>query len=267
MGENSKIAWTDATWTVTTGCQAVSSGCARCYAATMTKRLAAMGLPEYQGLLGDSGHFNGNVRLLPKNLDKPLHWKKPRMIFVDSMSDLFHEAVPFEFIDRVFAMMKRCGQHVFQVLTKRPERMAAYLQTLKIAWPLPNVWLGTSVENQTALDARWGHLRAYPAAIRFLSIEPLLGPLDLRAKWVQGWGTDDWIICGCESGPKRRPCEPEWIRSIVDQCAAAGVSCFVKQFPLARHRKGNPAPHAVSHDPAEWPEWARVRQFPEVSHA
>ena len=262
---STNISWTDETWTVTTGCKPLSAGCAQCYAATMTRRLAAMRLPEYQGLLGKSGHFNDQVRCLPRNLDKPLHWRKPRRVFVDSMSDLFHPDVPFSFIDRVFSCMAACRRHTFQVLTKRPERMADYLATGKTnvlinggGFPLPNLWIGSSVENQAVADERILQLLQCPAAVRFLSCEPLLGAVTIPGPLGNLFGdfrrsTVDWVIVGCESGPRRRPCDPAWIRSIVDQCAAADVPCFVKQMSI----NGK-----VSRDPAEWPKWAQVQEFP-----
>jgi protein gp37 len=203
----SKIQWTEETWNPVVGCTPVSPGCLNCYAATLAPRLAAMGQPQYAGLTvrmtdtrGDTrAVFNGTVRCVDEALDKPLRRKKPTMYFVCSMGDLFHKAVPFEFIDRVFAVMALCPQHTFQVLTKRPERMAEYLnQPASLAfrrvcaaisdmgyrpttgtWPLAHVWLGTSAEDQTRLDERVPHLLRCPAAVRFLSCEPLLGALEL----------------------------------------------------------------------------------------
>ena len=186
MSDKSNISWTDASWQVTAGCTKVSPGCANCYAATMAKRLRAMGLPAYQNVVTDKGQWTGWVGCLPGNLPIPLHWRKPRRIFVDSMSDLFHPSVPFEFLDRVFGVMALCPRHTFQLLTKRPERMATYFsfnnrqvaimdaierdtgaQISGTLWPLPNVWLGTSVENQAAADARIPTLLTIPAAVRF----------------------------------------------------------------------------------------------------
>lgn len=221
MAENSKIEWCEKTWNPVVGCTRASAGCDHCYAVGMTKRLEAMGHAKYAGLVGN-GHFNGVVRTVPEDLDKPLKWKKPAVIFVNSMSDLFHKSVPFEFIDQVFAVMALCPQHTFQVLTKRPERMAEYLSQrrdighfmsechmerngvikAKAAdyddlkngwqhcsaaheWPLNNVWLGTSCENQETADERIPHLLKCPAAVRFLSLEPLLGPVDL-SPWILG---------------------------------------------------------------------------------
>lgn len=293
----SKIEWTEKTWNPVVGCTPVSSGCLNCYAATMARRLEGMGVAEYQprrldrdgrnvtglpGLQDESDRtvriaevkggravFTGDVRTVPDRLPDPLHWRKPALIFVNSMSDLFHESVPFEFIDRVFAVMALCPQHTFQVLTKRPERMAEYLtsmdgrdmmrlgaasaamdtgrqfDTLAYRWPLPNVWLGTSVENQATADERIPHLLRCPAAVRFLSCEPLLGAVDLglrsclmgnRGGLINVDGQIgrlpgiDWVIVGGESGPHARPCDVAWVRSVVGQCRAAGVPCFVKQL-------------------------------------
>jgi protein gp37 len=288
----SPIEWTEETWNPLAGCSAVSKGCTNCYAAVMTKRLAAMGQAKYSGLLNSSGHFNGKINFDEAALSIPLKRKKPTTYFVNSMSDLFHEAVPFEFIDRVFAVMALCPQHTFQVLTKRPERMAEYLlkhadsediawhanvEILKLGhgggrvkWPLPNVWLGTSVEDQAAADARIPHLLRCPAAVRFLSCEPLLGPVDLTrvslgsskvakdSGPLSGYTVDfklnaltgapktgipavDWVICGGESGADARPMHPDWARGLRDQCEAAGVPFFFKQWggwsPLARVNK------------------------------
>lgn len=335
----SNIEWTDTTWNPVVGCTPVSPGCLNCYAATMARRLEAMGRPEYQPrewwwppssnpdgtaaeparldkvtriaeVHGGRAVFTGDVRTVPDRLADPLRWRKPRRVFVNSMSDLFHESVPFEFIDRVFAVMALCPQHTFQVLTKRPERMAEYLSrpwvnmadgrrglrdsindaAFKLAgryafptqshgmlahpgWPLPNVWLGTSVEDQARADERIPHLLRCPAAVRFLSCEPLLGAVKPQLiQWDPTYGDEvrskiGWIILGGESGPSARPCDVAWIRSIVRQCAEAGVACFVKQLGR-RPIVPTDEPWAVldrkGADPAEWPEDLRVRQFPEV---
>lgn len=285
MAESS-IEWTDATWNPVTGCTRASAGCDNCYAVKMTKRLAAMGQAKYSGLVNVSkNHFNGVVKCHEDALTIPLKWRKPQRIFVNSMSDLFHKDVPFEFIDKVFAVMALAPQHTFQILTKRPERMAEYFEINKSAvtlfidrapscdngkwcdlarhmslrpgfrcFPLPNVWLGTSVENQATAEERIPHLLRVPAAVRFLSCEPLLGPVDLTRLAVRrnfidclscdyhdgqgtiiagppsGTGPIDWVICGGESGPKARPMDPVWARSLRDQCVAAGVPFFFKQW-------------------------------------
>jgi protein gp37 len=205
VADNSGIQWTDSTWNPVTGCTRASSGCDFCYAVTMTKRLEAMGQEKYSGLVNlGKNHFNGVVKTHEDALLIPLGWKKPRRVFVNSMSDLFHREVPFEFIDKVFAIMALTPQHTYQVLTKRPERMAEYFSTevsefrrrlgdiaaiefgvetdtleKQWQWPLPNVWLGTSCEDQQTADERIPHLLNIPAKVRFLSCEPLLGPIDL----------------------------------------------------------------------------------------
>ena len=269
---NTKIEWCDDTWNPITGCTLVSEGCRHCYAA----RLAATRMknhPSRAGLarLNAAGEakFTGEVRLNEGWLDQPLRWRRPRRIFVCAHGDLFHEAVPDEWIDRVFAVMALAPQHTFQVLTKRPERSATYLArrddrgripandyaalmamtgcwstpALDLhAWPLTNVWLGTSVEDQATADERIPHLLAAPAAVRFLSAEPLLGRVDIR-RWLRprqskheggGWTTDfnqvGWIIVGGESGRGARPMHPDWARHLRDQCVAAGVPFFFKQW-------------------------------------
>lgn len=234
----SKIEWTDATWNPVAGCTWASPGCDVCYAATMTRRLEAMGKADYTGLTTKK-HFNGVVRTLPHKLDAPLRWKKPRMVFVNSMSDLFHKDVPTEFIWQVFCAMQQAPRHTFQILTKRPERMAGVVAEMYAAScsdPLPNVWLGTSVENQAMADERIPHLLDCPAAVRFLSCEPLLGPVELTRYDVDGRYMPrlpvklDWVIVGGESGHGARPMHPDWARSLHDQCQAAGVPFFFKQW-------------------------------------
>lgn len=305
----SKIEWTDATWNPTSGCTRASDGCDRCYAVSRTHRLGSIASTKakYAGLtvLNPKGdrHFNGTVRTHESELGKPFKWRKPRLVFVNSMSDLFHKDVPFDFIDKAMAAIALTPQHTYQVLTKRPERMAEYFNWHELTgenaktgnidradkWghamseidgkpprprmvfnPLPNLWLGTSIENQQTADERIPHLLQVPAAVRFLSAEPLLGPLELRSAtriaWECGkcrgyfpnpleeicpscggrgyWSGShkfnppggqigsgiDWVIVGGESGPGARPCYVDWIRSIVDQCKSAGVACFVKQL-------------------------------------
>ncbi len=291
------IEWTDETWNPVTGCHKVSPGCDHCYAERITNRF------------GGPGAFD-TVVLHPERLEMPLRWRKPRMVFVNSMSDLFHDDVPDEFVAQVFAIMGLARRHTFQVLTKRPGRMASLLgrggfgpwveteaehliqddstpltlqerrsfyRTLNLwypitRWPLRNVWLGTSVETQKWADVRIPKLLETPAAVRFLSCEPLLGPIDLTRMrdplgcncgpaGEQGvhepWcGTisalregTDWVIAGGESGPGARPMDMQWARSLVEQCRAAGVPAFVKQlgthpgFQLEdEERRGNPAP-------------------------
>lgn len=263
----SKIEWTEFSWNVTTGCTRVSSGCNSCYAAAMTKRLANIEATKekYSGLINEGkNHFNGKIKLHPEELEKPLHWQKPRMVFVNSMSDLFHPDVPFDFVDQVFAVMALAKEHTFQVLTKRPDRMEEYLndpnRDLRIigevdaikpdeiheggwlTYPLPNVIGMTSVEDQERANERIPHLLRCELAHRGLSCEPLLGPVDLTNIPVDGgnvcslrgakpaYSPIDWVIVGGESGPNARPMHPAWARSLRDQCQEAGVSFFFKQW-------------------------------------
>ena len=249
MADNSAIEWTDATWNPVTGCSVVSPGCTNCYAMRLAgTRLAQH--PSRAGLTRDTKTgpvWTGEVRFNGQWLDQPLRWKRPRRVFVCAHADLFHEAVPDEWIDRVFAVMNAARQHTFQVLTKRAERMRSYMarstsakaaNTLSIhtsgiwAWPPPNVWLGVSAEDQARADERIPRLLATPAAVRWVSAEPLLGPLDL---WLY---VDphrlyrrhiDWVVAGGESGPGARPMHPDWARALRDQCQAAGTKFHFKQ--------------------------------------
>lgn len=277
MAEHSHIEWTDATWNPVTGCTMVSAGCTNCYA----MGLAATRLrhhPSRAGLTRETAGravWTGEVRLNEQWLDQPLRWRRPRRIFVCAHGDLFHEAVPDHWIDRVFAVMALAPQHTFQVLTKRPERMRTYLDDMRAhyfgerdgymdrwaepavaltkspcaaglvedcGWPLPNVWLGTSVEDQQTADARIPELLATPAAVLFISAEPLLGPVILPGSFLGhvdngrfGDGRLDWLIVGGESGPGARPMHPDWARSLRDQCAVAGVPFFFKQWGAWAH--------------------------------
>lgn len=213
MAQASSIEWTEATWNPVTGCTKISPGCAHCYAERMAKRLKAMGQVRYR---------NGfKVTLQPDVVEVPLRWKRPRMVFVNSMSDLFHKDVPTEFITKCFALMERASHHTFQVLTKRPER--AVELAARLPWP-DNVWMGTSVENA---DYAWRIqlLTQIPAAIRFLSLEPLLGPIPRLPLARIGW-----VIVGGESGPGARPIEPKWVFQIRDRCVTHGVPFFFKQW-------------------------------------
>lgn len=232
---NSKIEWTDKVWNPVTGCTKVSQGCKNCYAERLAKgRLSHMA--EY-------ANGFGNIICHTDRLTKPAQWKKPCKIFVNSMSDLFHEDVPFEFIDAVFTVMSDIDQHTYQVLTKRPERMLTFFEWKKsihgIPWqPKPNVWLGVSVENQETANERIPLLLQVPAAVRFLSCEPLLGKINLHnaCKISKGEFTYldftqiHWVIVGGESGPHARPMHPEWVRTIRDLCDAARVPFFFKQW-------------------------------------
>ena len=247
MADGSKIEWTDATWNPITGCAVVSPGCTNCYA----MKLAGGRLKNHAsraGLTSESNSgpvWNGSVRWNQYWLDQPLRWTKPRMIFVCAHGDLFYEQVPTGWIDRVFAVMALAPHHTFQVLTKRPMRARNYLQNdprdsinataaelmhwdkmPTVDWPLPNVWLGTSVEDQVRADIRLQFLRSAPAAVRWISAEPLLGRVDLKEhiSWI------DWVVAGGESGPGARPMHPIWARSLRDQCAMSGTPFHFKQW-------------------------------------
>lgn len=279
---NGGIVWTEQTWNPLRGCTRVSAGCINCYAESMAARFCGAGQP-YEGTINpETKRWSGNIKLVPEHLQDPLRWKRPRMVFVNSMSDLFHESVPDEFIDKVFAVMALASQHIFQVLTKRPERMRIYMNSpdrnvciqnvvddmeswdgnfipsdqsapLIKEWPLPNVWLGTTVENQEAADERIPLLLQTPATVRWISAEPMVGSVDLtKIPHRIGYGCSpcsgcdeavfmdalsgatycktgcdgpnmpsiDWVVCGGESGTNARPMHPEWARSLRDQCAA-----------------------------------------------
>lgn len=393
MADKTGIQWTEATWNPIVGCSVISAGCKNCYAMPEAARLERMGLMKYVNLTTDTKVgpvWNGNVALDERSLDQPLRWKRPRLIFVNSMSDLFHEALTFAQIDQVFAVMALAPQHTFQVVTKRSARMLDYLSdpgtpdriaqaalligrdllalligrdlrpghpgwwesnwrkangSIVPIWPLPNLWLGVSVEDQDAAEDRIPHLLGAPATLRFLSCEPLLGPVDLR-QWQHdygcgcGWGSDnplsycnecgwrgdnayygepcpecgvvlddykacpecdghscdgmsfgpnslpriDWVIVGGESGPRARSCNVEWIWDLVRQCQKARVPVFVKQLGAryfdeenmvggaavrVPHEVGRDLSYRLKHrkgaDMAEWPEYLRVRQMPEVA--
>lgn len=277
MSSKTNIEWTDATWNPIRGCSRVSEGCRHCYAESVAHRFSGAGLP-YEGLVQfdsdgkSTGKWNGQIKFVEDHLLDPMKWKAPRRIFVNSMSDLFHENVTDEMLDRIFAVMALCQQHTFQILTKRPKRMLEYLNQVSeerdmrrwinvsveimldagkpgepdemisdAGWPLPNVWLGVSVEDQKAADVRIPLLLQPPAAIRFLSAEPLLGPVDLhKALYIGPEGGHEyaystrqmlhWVIAGGESGPGARPMHPEWVRSLRDQCKAADVPFYFKQW-------------------------------------
>ena len=290
MGDKTGIEWTDTTWNPVRGCSRVSEGCRHCYAEQQAARIIRMGKGKptpYDGLVktvGGEARWTGVVRMVEDRLADPLKWRKPRRIFANSMSDLFHEELDDEQIDRVFAVMLLAPRHTFQVLTKRAARMRAYFadpdlyervlhaaDEFRRRWPRLNgigiadpatsparwIWLGVSVENQAAADERIPELLATPAAVRFLSCEPLLSPVDLwrwlvedarvthaeedapdgaivdgRLRVGSEWTRIDrlhWVIAGCESGPGARPCDAAWLRSLRDQCAAASVAFFLKQ--------------------------------------
>lgn len=300
MADGSKIEWCDATWSPVVGCSVISAGCTNCYAMRMAARLERMGSAKYAGLTQPSKAgpvWTGTVRLDRNALSLPLRWRKARRIFVNPMADLFHEGLSDADIDQVFAVMQRCTRHTFQILTKRSERMRDYVTALYaeadannrrwfdrgFVWPLgtkaamakervvpfSNVWLGASVEDQARADERIPDLLATPAALRFVSAEPLLeevtifsmdGPVDVPDGMTSPL---HWVICGGESGPGARPMELAWIRSLREQCKAVGVPFFAKQLGSAtgfnlHDRKGG--------DWWEWPSDLRVREFPQVRH-
>lgn len=232
MASGSRIEWTNATWNPTTGCTRASAGCDLCYAVRMSYRLEQIGQEAYAGLTCENRrgerHFNGTVRCHDDRLAIPHAWKKPRLVFVNSMSDLFHKDVPFDFIARVFEVMNECVQHTFQVLTKRPEIAASFAH--RLMWT-PNIWMGTSVENALALY-RVKDLVQTPAHIRFLSCEPLLGPLPrLPLSKIH------WVIVGGESGPGARPMEKNWVVQIKNRCVSQGVPFFFKQWGGVNKKK------------------------------
>lgn len=260
MSDNTGIEWTDATWNPVTGCEKVSPGCDHCYALTLAER--------FRGAPGHYFEHGFDVQLRPDKLDLPLRWRRPRRIFVNSMSDLFHKDIPDEYIARVFAVMAFAPQHTFQLLTKRHARMRSLLSSPgfemllwaamvdlsaarakpdvlcidfePVDWPLPNVWLGVSVENQQWADTRIPALLATPAAVRFISAEPLLGPVAFPAESL------DWVIVGGESGKGARPMHPGWARQIRYQCELVGTPFLFKQWgshdehgnPMSKHKAG-----------------------------
>lgn len=305
MSDNSAIEWTDATYNPVTGCTKVSPGCDNCYALTFSER--------WRGIPGHYFENGFDVQLRPDKLTLPLTWKKPRKVFVNSMSDLFHKDIPDEYIAKVFAVMALTPRHTYQLLTKRHGRMRSLLNERSFAvavraemyvidrdatldtqeqWPLPNVWLGVSVEDQKHADLRIPALLATPAAVRFLSCEPLLGPVDLT-RWLRpvpgcgyvdpddatcghpdaftpechrwadcpvrrkptDWHGPDWVIAGGESGRGARPMDPAWATQIVQQCQVAGVAVFVKQLGSRWGKQHK--------DIDRFPAELQVRQFPD----
>jgi protein gp37 len=227
---DTSIEWTDATWNPVAGCTVLSPGCTNCYAMRMAARLDAMGMEKYRGLTRKSGgraKWTGKIRLDRVALDIPTKWRKPRRIFVNSMSDLFHDSVPAEFVAAVWSVMQATPQHTYQILTKRPGRMAECTRTLPV---LANVWLGTSVESADYLG-RIDDLRNVAAAVRFISFEPLLGSVvaaDLRGV--------HWAIVGGESGPRSRPMLEEWVDEIETACRESGTAFFFKQWGGVRKK-------------------------------
>ncbi|WP_331763181.1 phage Gp37/Gp68 family protein (plasmid) [Streptomyces sp. NBC_01369] len=323
MADKTGIEWTEQTWNPTTGCDRISPGCDNCYALTMAKRLKGMGAAKYQtdGNPKTSGPGFG-LAMHQDTLTDPLRWKKPRRVFVNSMSDLFHAKVSDEFIAQVFAVMALTPQHTYQILTKRHGRMRSLvggpdfekqvdraLLTVpelsnskltrrswplpKPGWPLPNVHLGVSVEDQKRADLRIPALLDTPAAVRFLSCEPLLGPVRLfetdHSRHSRDWDGGDWICLDCstdeetvawrtterapldlgwviiggESGPGARPLNPDWVADLIDDSRTAGAAPFVKQLGSIWARENN-ASDAKGGKPADWPEHLRVREYPDT---
>jgi protein gp37 len=231
MATTSEIEWTEMTWNPVTGCRKISQGCKHCYAERMAKRLLAMGSERYGNGFDPTLHYD--------LIDLPRRWKKPRVIFVNSMSDLFQEEVPEEFISRVFDTMVACPQHTFQILTKRSERLLELSASLP--WPA-NVWMGVSVEDERVVQ-RVKDLAGVPAKVRFLSCEPLIGPLErLPLKGIH------WVIVGGESGPGARPMNPDWVESIHSQCRRQGVAFFFKQWGGVRKDKTGRELHGRTYD-------------------
>ena len=243
MAETS-IEWTDATWNPVAGCTVLTAGCTNCYAMRMAARLEAMGTPKYRGLTRKSGGravWTGRIRLDHASLGIPGTWSKPRKVFVNSMSDLFHDDVPIQFIGRVWEVMRDTPRHTYQILTKRPERMAQVLAQ-KSFEVLPNVWLGTSVEDERVLD-RLDSIRRVPAAIRFVSLEPLIGSV------AQGDLTGiDWAIVGGESGPRAREMNPEWVDEIEAMCRRSGTAFFFKQWGGKNKKAAGPLLRGRTYD-------------------
>lgn len=341
MSENSKINWTERTWNVTGGCEKVSAGCLHCWAEQLTatrfkKNPRYCGLVKYGNKPKAKGRWSGKIKLFEDRLEQPLHWRDPALIFVNSQSDLFHEKVPFEFIDKVMAVISLCPQHCFQLLTKRANRAAKYFKVmysgkrklgdalrqmgidsfvhrLMIAGafgakggeeetynppyqPFPNLHIGVTCENQKTRDERVPILLEIPAAVRFISCEPLLSFMCLNKYFwrpiIETSHNDplgevvghepmknkpDWVIVGCESGSNRRPCKIEWVRSIVEQCKAAGVKIFIKQLEMwgpNRKHLYETAQQAklhlgeikmksfVTHELKDFPKDSQVRQYP-----
>jgi len=306
MSDKSKIEWTEATWNPVVGCTKVSAGCANCYAEKMAYRLACMGQEKYQVVISvDGGLWNHKIFCDEATLDKPRHWRKPRRIFVCSMGDLFHPDVPESFIAKVFNVIRERDYgngghpgHTFQILTKRPERAAELLPRLRfdpagegkvffanraiglsLTYLLKNLWLGVTCENQATADKRIPQLLQIPAAVRFVSVEPMLGPVDLEyvkdytkpnrfCKYERIYAllgersvlghriTEeklDWVIIGCETGPGRRPCKLEWVRDLIKRCDAAKVPVFIKALLI----NGK-----VCKNIEQWPPDLQRREYP-----
>lgn len=294
MADGTGIQWTDATWNPIRGCSRVSEGCRNCYAEKVAYRFSGEGQP-YEGLVTEKGRWNGEVMWVEEHIDDPLRWRKPRMVFVNSMSDMFHESLSFDQLATLFAVMAAAQRHTFQVLTKRPERARWFFEKLNsdwglawrecfvtkarhylgdgvdalalAEWPLKNVWLGVSAEDRDTWVKRVTLLDNLPAAVRWVSAEPLLG--DLGDIGPELRHCVDWLVVGGESGPGARRFETGWALDIVRQCREASVPCFVKQLgskPCVRSPNGDLTfIHLADRkggDPDEWIEDLRVRQWP-----
>jgi protein gp37 len=247
MADNSAIEWTDATWNPVTGCTKITRGCDHCYAERFAER--------FRGVSGHPFEAGFDLTLRPARLAQPLGWRRPRRIFVNSMSDLFHKEIPSSFVDQVFDTMEKADWHLYQVLTKRSSLMRDYLESRYGSKRAPeHIWCGVSVEDSKA-RARVSHLREAPASIRFLSVEPLLGPIgeiDLHGI--------DWVIVGGESGPGARPMDVRWVRAVRDQCIAQGVAFFFKQWGGIRPKSGG-----RELDGREWSEFPVLRCQPPLA--
>ena len=259
MGDATGIQWTDATWNPIRGCSRVSEGCRNCYAEGVARRFSGPGQP-YEGLVNAQGRWNGTVRFIEGHLDQPRRWTRPRRIFVNSMSDLFHEALTDEQIDRIFEVMEATPRHNFQVLTKRAKRMARYVAErygIDSDDRVPgHIWLGVSAEDQAAWSFRVPQLLTF-RGVRWVSVEPQTGRIAADADTLSCL---DWIVVGGESGPGARPFDPAWAREFVAEGAVARTPIFVKQ--LGRQPVGLRLSDPKGGDMSEWPEDLRVRQFP-----
>jgi len=260
LGDKSNIEWTDATWNPVTGCTKTSPGCDNCYAERMSRRLKAMGQDGYKEGFRPTIH--------PERLDQPTRWKKPRKVFVCSMGDLFHKAIPESFIENVYRQMVANPRHIFQVLTKRPDRMRDFLRSNKVhERAFPHIYHGVTVENQEAADRRIPILLDCPSEVRFLSCEPLLGPIGIgfggcipgRWKWLDS-NTLHWVIVGGESGAGARLMDPTWAQSIIEQCKENEVPVFMKQFGSVWAKTNGERGKGKNME--TWPEWARRQEVP-----
>ena len=318
MSQKTSIEWTDASWSPIVGCTRKSEGCRNCWSERFLARFGGIAGHKFEGLsrfTSNGPRWSGEVRFAEAALEDPIRWRAPRKIFVCSTSDLFHEKVPDEWIDRIFAVMALCPQHEFQCLTKRPKRMRAYLsnpdtpgrvakaadrlsvakeiaigrdfsvsgtQVRNIArgdqwaspgempWPLPQIWVGVSIENQETADERIPLLLQTPAAVRWISYEPALGEINIRS-WLHPASDTNisWLVCGGESGPGARPCDRRWIYNVMDQCKTVSIPIFIKQLGAKSHIDGTGNFLKIK-DPKggnmrEWPADLRVRQWPEIS--